>query len=97
MLVLASGSPRRRVLLGALGVPFDVRPADVDETPAPREAADELVRRLARAKAETALAAAPERDVVVLAADTVVAVDGEVVDAQQQSVPCRQPISASVF
>ncbi len=78
LLVLASGSPRRRELLGALGVPFAVRPADVDETPRPDEDAEELVRRLAIAKAETALAAAPERPVVVLAADTVVSVDGEV-------------------
>ncbi|MEZ5205176.1 MAG: Maf family protein [Acidimicrobiales bacterium] len=77
-LVLASGSPRRRELLGALGMAFDVRPADVDETPLPGEPADVLVRRLAVAKAEAALAAASERPVVVLAADTVVAVDGEV-------------------
>ncbi|MCB1040968.1 MAG: Maf family protein, partial [Acidimicrobiales bacterium] len=56
-LVLASGSPRRRELLGALGMAFDVRPADVDETPLPGEPADVLVRRLAVAKAEAALAA----------------------------------------
>ena len=78
LLVLASGSPRRRQLLGELGVPFEVRPADVDETPAPGEAADDLVRRLAVDKAEAALATAPEPEVVVLAADTVVAVEGEV-------------------
>ena len=78
LLVLASGSPRRRVLLGQLGVAFDVRPADVDETPLPGEDADGLVRRLAVDKAQAALAAAAETEVVVLAADTVVAVDGEV-------------------
>jgi septum formation protein len=77
-LILASGSPRRRVLLGALGVPFDIRPADVDETPVPGESADDLVRRLAVAKAEAGLAAASERPAVVLAADTLVSVDGEV-------------------
>lgn len=74
-LVLASGSPRRRELLGRLGVAFEVRPADVDETPAAGEAPADLVRRLAVAKAEAALADATEPDVVVLAADTVVAVD----------------------
>ncbi len=78
LLVLASGSPRRRDLLDALGVAFDVRPTDVDETPLPGETAEELVRRLAVAKAEAGLAAAPERPVVVLAADTLVSVDGEV-------------------
>ena len=77
-LVLASGSPRRRVLLAELGLPFDVQPADVDEAPQPGESADELVRRLAVAKAVAGLTAAPEADVVVLAADTVVAVAGEV-------------------
>jgi len=77
-LILASGSPRRRVLLGELGVPFEVRPADVDETPLPGEPAEELVRRLAVAKAEAGIAAATEQPVVVLAADTLVSVDGEV-------------------
>lgn len=78
VLVLASGSPRRRVLLAELGVAFDVRPADIDETPLPGEGADDLVRRLAVDKALAGVAAAPEVDVVVLAADTVVAVEGEV-------------------
>ena len=77
-LILASGSPRRRLLLGALGLPFTVRPTDVDETPRPDEGAEALVRRLAVAKAEAGMAAAPERPVVVLAADTLVSVDGEV-------------------
>lgn len=77
-LILASGSPRRRLLLGALGLPFTVRPTDVDETPRADEGAEALVRRLAVAKAEAGVAAAPERPVVVLAADTLVSVDGEV-------------------
>ncbi|MCU1497974.1 MAG: hypothetical protein JWM47_1927 [Acidimicrobiales bacterium] len=78
VLILASGSPRRRELLARLGVGFEVRPADVDETPFPGEAPEELVRRLAVAKAEAAMFAAPEPDVVVLAADTIAAVDGDV-------------------
>ena len=78
LLVLASASPRRQVLLAELGVPFEVRPADVDETPRPGEAADDLVRRLAVDKAQAGMAASPEDDVVVLAADTLVAVAGEV-------------------
>ena len=78
LLVLASGSPRRRELLAQLGVPFEVRVADVDESPRPGELADDLVRRLAAAKAQAVLAVAPEAEVVVLAADTVVVLDGVV-------------------
>jgi len=78
VLVLASGSPRRRELLGQLGVAFAVRVADVDETPLPGEDADALVRRLAVAKAEAVMAASPEDHVVVLGADTVVSVGGDV-------------------
>lgn len=78
MLVLASGSPRRRELLARFGLPFEVRPADVDESVRPGEAPEDLVRRLAVDKAQVALASAPEADVVVLAADTVVTLDGEI-------------------
>ncbi len=77
-LILASGSPRRRELLARLGVPFEVRPADVDESVRPGERAEDLVRRLAVSKAEVALAAATEVDLVVLAADTVVVIDDDV-------------------
>ena len=71
-LVLASGSPRRRELLARLDVHPIVEPADIDETPAPDEAADAYVERLAREKA--AHSARPGR--VVLAADTSVVRDG---------------------
>ncbi|HSK23772.1 MAG TPA: Maf family protein [Egicoccus sp.] len=74
-LVLASGSPRRAELLARLGLTPEIRPSDVDETPRPDEAPDDLVRRLAALKA---MAADATDDEVVLAADTEVAVDGEV-------------------
>jgi septum formation protein len=77
-LVLASASPRRRELLAALGVDFSVEPADIDERARPGEPADVYVQRLAAAKA-AAVAARHAADAVppcVLAADTVVAVDG---------------------
>ena len=69
-LVLASASPRRRELLARLGIPFEVVPAAVDETPFPAEAPGDLARRLAAAKAAAVLADRPAA--VVLAADTVV-------------------------
>ncbi len=74
-LVLASASPRRAELLARLGVRPEVRPADIDEIPRAGEAATDLVTRLAGAKAAAA-AAAGTGDEVVLAADTVVVLDG---------------------
>jgi septum formation protein len=71
--VLASGSPRRRELLSALGLSFDVRPVDLDETPGPGEPAAHYVERLARAKAEAAV----HRGELVLAADTAVLLTNE--------------------
>ena len=51
-LILASASPRRKDLLHELGVEFAVHPANIDETPLPDETARDLVRRLAREKAQ---------------------------------------------
>jgi septum formation protein len=72
-LVLASGSPRRREILTALGVPFEVRVTNADETPRAGETARDLAARVARAKCEAAMT---EPGVAYLAADTVVDVDG---------------------
>jgi len=74
VLVLASVSPRRHQLLRWLGVEYVIEPAEVDERPYPGEAATALVRRLARAKAAAAVLRRPAD--WVLAADTVVEVDG---------------------
>jgi septum formation protein len=75
-LVLASGSPRRRELLARLGVEFDVRPPDVDETPIEAEDPRRYVARLARAKATSVARADGE---TVIGADTTIEIDGEVV------------------
>ena len=72
-LLLLSASPRRRALLAATGLPFEVRPVDIDETPEPGEPPGALAERLARAKA----AATPDPEAWALAADTVVAREGE--------------------
>jgi septum formation protein len=84
-LVLASGSPRRRELLVLLGLPFEVVPTGVDESPLSGELPVDLVRRLAIDKA-AAIAdsdldvsdGGASADVVVLAADTTVEVAGEI-------------------
>jgi len=73
-LVLASGSPRRRDFLAELGLVFEVLVTDIDETPQAGELSVDFVARLAREKA----LAANQPDAWVLAADTVVVVDGEI-------------------
>ncbi|MBG0786300.1 MAG: septum formation inhibitor Maf [Anaerolineaceae bacterium] len=70
--MLASNSPRRKELLALFGWPFEVIPADIDESQKTGESAVAYVRRLAREKAQ-AIAATQEG--LVLAADTIV-VDG---------------------
>ncbi len=73
-IVLASTSPRRRDLMTRLGLEFSSIAVDVDESPHPNEAPEELVRRLSLAKVEKGVRA--YRDSVVIAADTVVSIDG---------------------
>jgi len=75
-IILASASPRRAELLRAAGIAFDVLPADVDETPHPGELPVAYVRRLAEEKARTVAASA--RNYPVLAADTTVVADGQI-------------------
>jgi septum formation protein len=75
MLVLASQSPRRSEILRQAGIPFVTRPANVDETAQLGESPEDYVKRVARDKAMTA-GAVPEE--IVLGADTVVVIDGEI-------------------
>jgi septum formation protein len=75
-LVLASGSPRRADLLRMLGIRFEAVPADLDEERLPGESPEAYAQRTAR---EKAAAVAPLRPgAFVLAADTIVVLDGEV-------------------
>jgi len=74
--ILASRSPRREEILRQLGVRFLVRPADVDERGAPGLPPREIAMRAAAEKA--AAAARGRRRGLVLGADTVVVIDGEV-------------------
>jgi len=75
MIVLASQSPRRSEILRRAGIPFVVRPANVDETARLSESPEDYVKRVARDKAMAASAAPSE---IVLGADTVVVIDGEI-------------------
>jgi septum formation protein len=75
-LVLASASPRRAELLAMLGLPHEVVPVDVDEGVQPDEEPDAHVERLSRLKAEVAAGRRP--GTWILAGDTVVVVDGQI-------------------
>ena len=73
-LILASASPRRAELLSAAGIPFEVRPAHIDEGLRAGEDAGTYARRVAVDKARAIAGQANGRP--VLAADTVVVIDG---------------------
>ena len=81
-LLLASASPRRRELLAILGLPFDVIAADVTEVPCADESPLSLAIRLSRDKARGALCkrgrGAYALDSIIVACDTVVALDGDI-------------------
>jgi septum formation protein len=74
--VLASQSPRRRELLTLIGVPHDVRPADIDETVLPGEEPMAYCERLARGKAAVVAALAP--DALVIGSDTIVVINDRI-------------------
>jgi septum formation protein len=79
-LVLASGSPRRADLMRAAGYEFEIVVTDVDESIRPGEEPQTYVRRLAAEKSAAAqrkVDGTPE-GVVILGADTVVVVDGDI-------------------
>lgn len=76
-LILASASPRRAEILRDAGYPFTVLSSAIDETPYPDEAPEELVLRLAQAKADLASARAVG-PAILIAADTEVVLDGRI-------------------
>lgn len=79
-IVLASSSPRRRELLTLVGIPHRVQPAEIDEALLPDEEPVAHVQRLAleKAAAVSRTLATDQRETTVLAADTIVVLDGEV-------------------
>jgi septum formation protein len=87
-LILASASPRRSEILTAVGWPFETHPPDVDETRREGEAPEDLVRRLAREKAETV--AHTRLFGLVLGADTTVVVDAEILEKPRDAEQARR-------
>jgi septum formation protein len=84
MLILASQSPRRRELLERAGIPFKVLVAGIPEAPEAGEAAEQYVRRLSMQKAS-----AVEGE-LVLGADTVVVVDGAILEKPADAEDARR-------
>jgi len=88
-LILASGSARRAEILRSAGLPFTVLSSAVDETPVPGESPRETVQRLALAKAEL-VAARAVGPAIVIAADTVVTLDGAMFGKPRTTEDARQ-------
>ena len=84
--ILASASPRRARILESLGLTFEVRPADVDESLLPGESPKAAVRRLAKAKA-VALQRRP--DDCVIAADTLVVLGSRILGKPKDRAEAR--------
>ncbi|MFJ5160956.1 Maf family protein [Pantoea sp. NPDC088449] len=91
-LYLASGSPRRRELLTQLGLQFERLITHVEEQRQPEEAAEGYVRRLASDKARAGVAVAPQ-DLPVLGADTIVVLNGEVLEKPQDAAHAAAMLS----
>lgn len=103
LLILGSGSPRRRGLLGAAGLTFEVEVAGVDEDlPEPKSAAGagppkapwgdrpaEAAAELAERKARAVAAAHAGRNVLVLGADTIVAAQGRLLGKPEGPADAR--------
>jgi septum formation protein len=87
-LILASASERRAEILRDAGIPFAVLSSAVDETPYPGENPHDLVRRLAAAKAEL-VAARAVGPAIVIAADTIVTLEGRIFGKPRSSDDAR--------
>ena len=87
-LVLASRSLRRQEILTAVGWEFEAIAADIDETRFTAEDAVSYVKRLARTKAETIAPKYPDR--LVIGADTVVVIDGEILGQPRDDDDARR-------
>lgn len=92
-LYLASGSPRRRELLALLDVPFEVLKTEVEEQRRPEESAQQYVQRLAQDKARAGVSVAPQ-DLPVLGADTIVVLNGQVLEKPRDKAHAQQILSA---
>ena len=87
-IILASASPRRRELLALIGISYEVRPADLDESTRDGETPRDYCERLAREKALAISRAAD--DAVVIGSDTTVVVDGQILGKPESADDARR-------
>ncbi|KGE18299.1 Maf family protein [Paenibacillus wynnii] len=78
LLILASGSPRRKELLSMLGIPFAVVTSEADESTPPDWTPERVVRSLALRKAEAVIDASNQRDTIIIGSDTIVELEGRI-------------------
>ena len=90
-IVLASASPRRAEVLSDAGISFDVLATDVDEKRLPDESAEAMVKRLSESKARAAgaLVSGDVEPLMVIGADTVVEIEGDVLGKPGTSARAR--------
>jgi septum formation protein len=88
-LILASASPRREEILREAGFTFTVLSSAIDETPYEHENPHDLVQRLALAKADL-VAARAVGPAIVIAADTVVVLDGHILGKPRSTHDARR-------
>ncbi|MCH8815363.1 MAG: septum formation protein Maf [Chloroflexi bacterium] len=91
-IVLASASPRRRDLFSKLGLPFEVRPVNITEDVPDGVRPDVTVRKLARIKAESARLR--DSQATIVAADTVVVLDGRILGKPGDPDEAREMLRA---
>jgi MAF protein len=92
--ILASSSPRRRELLGTLGIPYTILKPDIDESQHASEAPLDYVQRLSREKA-VGVARRLSNPSTILAADTVVILSADTMGIDGQGVILGKPIDAA--
>jgi septum formation protein len=88
LLILASASPRRQELLASAGIAFEIIPSEADEGTRQGESPEEYVRRLAGDKATDV--AGKHRHRWVLAADTIVVIDGSILGKPKDPPEARE-------
>jgi septum formation protein len=88
-LILASASPRRAQILRDAGISFSIMSSAIDETPYPQEMPEQMVQRLADAKAEL-VAARAVGPAILVAADTVVVVEGQILGKPRSTEDARR-------
>ncbi len=100
-IILASSSPRRAEILRDAGIPFEIRPAEIDEALLPGEPAHAMVARLAEGKARAVAAQLAAAEIsfgagecILVGADTTVELSGEILGKPRDSRQAREMLAS---